>query len=48
MDASGVSTAGPRVDGAVPDIDADDGRMPGSPAGSGRRGSRAMSGSRRR
>ena len=31
MDASGVSTAGPRVDGAVPDIDADDGRMPEVP-----------------
>ncbi len=48
MDASGVSTAGPRGDGGVPDVDADDGRMPGAPAGSGRRGSRAMSGSRRR
>ena len=31
MDASGVSTAGPRVNGAVPDIDADDGRMPEVP-----------------
>jgi hypothetical protein len=52
MDASGVSTAGargsgPAVDGGAPgaDPDADDGRMP---AGAARRGSRAMSGARRR